>query len=233
MNEPKHILVVSPHPDDESIGCGGTLRAHVVAGDVVHAVFLTSGEQGGHGRTPDQTAALREQEARDAAAILGLAQIEFWREPDGMLNASSSLVRKLRATLRKFRPALILVPHDREMHPDHKAAARLVRRAVRRIVPVPEVWMFEVWTPVQRIDQIIDISEHMTVKLQAIRAHRSQCEAMSFDDAAAGLARYRGEMHLWPGGDYAEAFTEWRPEAAAAAPAAQAGAAASAKGACS
>ena len=48
-------------------------------------VFLTSGEQGGHGRGADETARIREQEARDAAAGLGLAEVEFWREPDGAL----------------------------------------------------------------------------------------------------------------------------------------------------
>jgi LmbE family N-acetylglucosaminyl deacetylase len=68
--------------------------------------------------------------------------------------------------------------------------------------------MFEVWTPLQRIDRVVDISLHMETKLAAIRAHASQCAVMRFDEAFEALARYRGEMHSWPGGDYAEIFTQ-------------------------
>ena len=82
------ILVVSPHPDDEAIGCGGTLRKHVVEGDHVRVLYFTSGEQGGHGRTKDQTRHIRESEAQKAATILGIPDIEFWREKDGALRAS-------------------------------------------------------------------------------------------------------------------------------------------------
>ncbi len=48
------------------------------------------------------------------------------------------------------------------------------------------------------------------IQLAAIRAYRSQCKVMRFDQALLGLNRYRGEMHSWPGGDYAEVFTIWR-----------------------
>jgi LmbE family N-acetylglucosaminyl deacetylase len=62
----------------------------------------------------------------------------------------------------------------------------------------------------QRIDDIVDISEYMDVKLAAIRAHRSQCNVLRFDEAVRGLNRYRGECHSWPGGDYAEIFARVR-----------------------
>jgi LmbE family N-acetylglucosaminyl deacetylase len=220
----RHVLVVSPHPDDESIGCGGSLHRHAAAGDVVRVVFLTSGEQGGHGPSPEAVAELREQEARAAAAVLGVTHVEFWREPDGALRASPRLVGRLRECMRDLRPRVVYVPHEGEMHLDHQAAARLVCQAVTDLVrddpdvEPPEVWMFEVWTPVQRIDQIIDISLSIDAKVAAVRAHASQCRVMRFDEACRGLARYRGEMHLWPGGDYAEAVTEWHPPRAAAAP---------------
>src|SRR5262245_5051670 len=82
------VLVRSPHPDDESIGCGGTLRKHALRGDEVRVVFLTSGEKGGHGRPPEETARVREGEAVAAAAILGLSGVEFWRQQDGGLRVT-------------------------------------------------------------------------------------------------------------------------------------------------
>ena len=70
--------------------------------------------------------------------------------------------------------------------------------------------MFEVWTPLQRMDQIVDITPYIETKIAAIRAHKSQCDVLGFDDAFLGLARYRGEMFSWPEGDYAEIFAQVR-----------------------
>ena len=78
--------------------------------------------------------------------------------------------------------------------------------------------MFEVWTPMQRMDEVVDISPFIHVKLAAIRAHQSQCEVMRFDEAFLGLGRYRGAMHSWPGGDYAEIFTRLRLRPATSSP---------------
>ena len=78
----QHILVISPHPDDESIGCGGTICTHAAAGDKVELIVLTSGEKGGHGSSEDETIIIREEEAAAAAAILGIANILFFQPND-------------------------------------------------------------------------------------------------------------------------------------------------------
>jgi len=206
------VLVLSPHPDDEAIGCGGTLCRHAHEGDEVRAVFLTSGEAGGHGEPAAETAARRETEASDAAATLGIARIEFWRAPDGKLEPTPALVLRLRSLLADWRADIVYTTHPEESHADHRAAAALVRQALDGMEgPVPSVRMFEIWTPLQRTDHVEDISPFIETKLRAIRAYRSQCAAMRFDEAALGLNRYRGEMHSWPGGDYAEVFAELRP----------------------
>lgn len=205
----KRVLVISPHPDDESIGCGGTVRKHFDEGAAVRAVFLTSGEKGGHGQEERATADVREAEARAAAAILGIESVEFLRLPDGALQASRSAVQRLKQLLVAWPPDCIYLPHGRETHPDHRAAVRLLRRALDGIQDyAPRILMYEIWTPMQQIDEIVDISPYIEIKRAAIRAHQSQCAVMDFDDAALALNRYRGEMHSWPGGDYAEVFSE-------------------------
>jgi len=201
------ILVLSPHPDDEAIGCGGTLCQHVELGDAVHVIFLTSGERGGHGQSAAETSQRREAEASIAAGILGIQDIEFWHEPDGSVRPNQALVERLQAKLRILQPQRLYVPHDAEDHPDHRATAETVRRTLPKLDgKPPQVLMYEVWTPLQRMDEVVDISKYVQIKKQAIRAYESQCAVLRFDEAALGLNRYRGEMHCWPGGDYAEVF---------------------------
>jgi LmbE family N-acetylglucosaminyl deacetylase len=198
------VIVVAAHPDDEAIGCGGALRRHALDGDRVSAIFLTSGEAGGHGI--EDPGATREREAGDAAGILGISEVEFWREPDGRLRARSALVERLALAIRRSRAAIVYAPHAGDDHPDHRAAARIVQRAIGAASARTQLRYYEIWSPVARIDHVVDISGVLEVKLRAIRAYRSQCAVMRFDEAFTGLARYRGEMHSWPGGAYAEVF---------------------------
>ena len=72
----ENVMIISPHPDDESVGCGGTIRKHVVEGDFVEVIFITSGERGGHGMPPKETAITREREAKNAANVLGYNKID-------------------------------------------------------------------------------------------------------------------------------------------------------------
>ncbi|HYM54218.1 MAG TPA: PIG-L deacetylase family protein [Solirubrobacteraceae bacterium] len=199
------VLVVCAHPDDEAVGCGGTLRLHALDGDRIITVFLTSGERGGHGE--EDHARTREREARRAAAILGIEALQFWHEADGRLRAGGRLVRRLTKLIDSLRPARVYVPHARDDHPDHRAAARLVRLAVVAAATPPLVRGFEIWSPLSAIEEVVDISSVLPDKRRAIRAYRSQCAVMDLDHASVGLARYRGEMHSWPGGPYAEVFS--------------------------
>jgi LmbE family N-acetylglucosaminyl deacetylase len=198
------VLVVCAHPDDESVGCGGAVRLHARAGDRVEAVFLTSGEGGGHGEAAH--GATREREAQRAAAVLGIEKLHFWREPDGRLRVRSELVQRLTQLIDTNEHSLLYAPQPHDDHPDHRAVARLVRAAVGCSAARPAVRFFEIWSPLGDMDEIVDISAVIDDKRRAIRAYRSQCAVMRLDDAFVGLARYRGEMHSWPGGAYAEVF---------------------------
>ena len=211
----KRVIVISPHPDDEAIGCGGAIAAHVDHGDIVHVIFLTSGEKGGHGKSEAETIKIREDEAKAAAVILNVAGIDFWREPDGSFQASETNIARLVNTIEQFKTDVIYVPHYNEEHPDHKAAALLIKHSLITLnstTEKPVVYMYEVWTPIQKIDYVEDISSYVEIKRKAIQAHKSQCEVMNFEEAILGLNRYRGEMHSWPGGNFAEVFVKMELE---------------------
>jgi N-acetylglucosamine malate deacetylase 1 len=200
------VVVVAPHPDDESIGCGGTIAMHVAAGDEVRVIFLTSGEAGHPTIAPEEFRTTRESEARAAAAVLGVVDLDFWHEPDGHLRMTKPLVQRMASALHGV--DRVYVTNAGEMHPDHRAAARLVRAAAR--APT-RVLAYEIWTPLTKMHEVNDIGEHLQTKLAAIRCHASQCELVDFAAAAEGLARYRGEMFSWPEGEYAEVFEEPAP----------------------
>lgn len=212
----QRMLVISPHPDDEAIGCGGTLSRYASEGASIKVIFLTSGEQGGHGAPPGEMLAIREREAVRAAKVLGIQETEFWREPDGGLRASNRLVEALAVEMNAFKPTTVLIPYTKDHHADHRAAARLARRAARVGGIQGRLLMYEVWTPLDDMDVVVDITGSISMKLKAIKAYRSQCSVLSFDEAMLGLARYRGELFDWPRTQdgvkhYAEVFKILRP----------------------
>ncbi len=144
-----NVLVIAPHPDDETIGCGGTLCRHARQGDRVGVVYLTSGELGLKQLPRDKAWAVREREARRAADILGVRPLQFLRLPDWFVGDSlKAAARLLRPWLLAEKPQLIYVPHEAEWHPDHQAAFRLLRLLLQTDrIPRPEVRAYEVWTP--------------------------------------------------------------------------------------
>lgn len=199
------VLVLSPHPDDEAIGCGGTLCRHSAAGDETRVIFLTSGERGSRVMNPDQTASVRESEAHAAAAVLGIAEIEFLHARDGRLQGSANLVDRVAKVIGSFRPDYLYTTHGGEAHNDHRAAARLAMRALATTPRLrPLVRLFEVWTPLQRPTHFEDITPFIEAKRRAIQCYTSQCDNLRFDEACIALNRYRGLMHSE--GGYAEAF---------------------------
>src|SRR5262245_37196849 len=118
------VLVVSPHPDDESIGPGATLVLHRRLGDPVAALWVKAGVHGDpQGRAdPERYIAVRKAEAEAAAATLDLGPTEFWGYPDSMVVTEADLaavVERLVDVLARRKPEVIYAPHPGEAHSDH------------------------------------------------------------------------------------------------------------------
>jgi LmbE family N-acetylglucosaminyl deacetylase len=200
------VTVVAPHPDDESIGCGGAIAAHRAAGDHVAVVWLTSGEGGLRPLPVDEARAIREAEAHAAADVLGVTDRAFLRFPDGGLDHHVvAVAEELAGRLGHEEGELVYAPHAADGHADHMAAHAAVVQALATAPGEVPVCGYEVWTPLGHADFVWPIDEYIDRKLDAVRCHRSQLEHFRMDAAAKGLAAYRGA--LLGGCRFAEAFS--------------------------
>ena len=202
------ILVIAPHPDDESLGCGGAVSLHVQRRDEVNAVFLTSGELGLKKLSREAAWKIREAEARAACKVLGIQEANFLRLPDWMMGDDvAGAAVKLRTVLQDFRPEMIYLPHPHEWHPDHQAALPVLRAALENAAFIlPKLRGYEVWTPLTEHQHVEDITQVMSRKLRALRKHASQMQEWDYARAIRGLNAYRGVMAGRC--DYAEVFQE-------------------------
>jgi N-acetylglucosamine malate deacetylase 1 len=196
-----NVMVIAPHPDDESIGCGGLLRQHALRNDRVVAVFLTSGEHALKHLPREQAWPIREGEAEAAAQVLGVSQLEFLRSPDWFLAGHiEQTIPKVQSLLERERPHVVLLPHPQDAHPDHVAAQEIYARAASGTEGfAPVLLAYEIWTPIARYNHLLDITLTIQDKLRAVRCYKSQLKSFKYDQAVRGLNRYRGALH-----------TQWR-----------------------
>ncbi len=205
-----NVMVVAPHPDDESIGCGGSICNHVAGGDPVTVAYLSSGERGLAHLAPEEAVRVREAEAEAAASVLGLSGTEFLRLPDSLLGSCvDEAAARLAGVVEESRPELLYLPHPQESHPDHAASLPVVWRALEEVnMTSVTLLTYEVWTPLPVWDLVNDITSVMSRKLEAIRCYPSQLRQFRYDDAACGLNTFRGALS--GACRYAEAFRyEW------------------------
>lgn len=201
------VLVIAAHPDDAEIGCGGAIIQHVSQGDEVEILLMTQGEQGCPGLDPADVAKVRVHEAFEAAKETGAKIADYWEYPDGALPVNQETVTRLGLLLKERRPNIIFSPYDYDSHADHRAATQILKSVLEHTADWPEVFLYEIWTPLPRFDFVMDITEQIGKKLKAIRIHESQVHRIRFDEAAIALARFRGELHNRPHGMYAEVFS--------------------------
>jgi len=212
----KHVLVFAAHPDDDLIGCGGSLAKHVKLGNHVSVCYMSSGEAGSLENSKEELRRIREEEAKKAAETIGFTDLTFLRNRDGYLEYNEANLTKIVELIRNQRPHVVYVHHQLDAHKDHKVAFRLVSEAIGRAgAPVFQdyegqpwsvetVLTYEVWTPLSEFNYVQDISELMSIKIAALRKHQSQIKIIRYDEATEGLARYRGAMT--GKGKYCEVF---------------------------
>lgn len=202
------VLVVAAHPDDECLGCGGTIAAHTARGHSVDVVFLADGETAREEGT-DGSVAERQKAAQRSCRALGANAPYFMDFPDNRLDSVPLLdiVKKLEASVRELSPEIVYTHHGGDLNVDHELAHRAVLTACR---PVPDsvtraIYTFEVlsstgWNSGDldagfRATRYVDVTDTMNQKLEAIRCYSEELREFPHPrslDAVNALAKLRG-----------------------------------------
>jgi LmbE family N-acetylglucosaminyl deacetylase len=200
------VLIVAPHPDDEVLGCGGMISRHVSEGDDVYVVIVTKGAS-------DVFSSEFIERGRGEAAlankVLGTKDVLFLDFPAPRLDVVpvSAIANALKDIVTQIRPSTVYLPHQGDIHCDHKAvywATLVAARPNGGFVP-SRLLCYETpseteWAAPNPSDAFIptvfcDISGHMAVKLDAMKCYESQLtmnpRARSLASIEA-LAHYRG-----------------------------------------
>ncbi len=114
------IMIIAPPPDDAELSIGGTIISHTQKGDNVYILDLTNGEP-----TPKGNARTRLKEAGNAGKILKIKKRVILDFPNRYLQDRIEYREKTAEYIRKFRPDILLLPHDLDAHPDHIGASKI------------------------------------------------------------------------------------------------------------
>lgn len=178
------ILAFAAHPDDVELSCAGTLHKAVKQGKKVGVVDFTQGELGTRG-TPET----RRSEAEDSAKILGLSVRENLSFEDGFFRNDKDHQLEVIRMLRRYRPDVVLANAIDDRHSDHGRAAQLAKEAcflagLAKIETMDDGASQKPWRPkavyhyIQSIpiepDFIVDVSDEWEVKMNSVRAFKTQ-----------------------------------------------------------
>lgn len=213
----KRLLAFAAHPDDLDFAAAATTAALADRGVDITLCLLTAGDAGGFelGRDPGEMAERRRREQQEAAEILGIREVIFLDERDGLVEPTLELQKKIIRVMRQVRPDVVMSCHperawDRlqKSHPDHLACGEAVVRAaypgVENPFAFPELLeegleafkiktMMLMTAPLERIQLRVDVTGYEQQKLEALRRHFSQ------HPDPAGMERYVLEKMLLAG----------------------------------
>jgi LmbE family N-acetylglucosaminyl deacetylase len=195
------VLALGAHPDDIEISMFGALAAWQAAGAELAFAIATDGAKGGTG-DPAALSATRKNEAQAAAALLGV-EPHFLDFPDGALVPDAALVAALKSLIGEVLPDIIVTHAPNDYHGDHRALSEAVALASSFTAPV--IHADNLRGVGSEPVFYVDISDHFTLKTQAIRCHASQ-NPERFIAGAAALNAFRAGQCNAPEGSHAEAY---------------------------
>ena len=184
-------LVIAAHPDDEVLGCGGTIARLARGGEPVDVAILGEGITSRHARREDADPVELERlraSSRRAAELLGVREVHAFGLPDNRFDTVPTLeiVKLLEALLERVRPQTVYTQHGGDLNVDHAALFRAVLTATRPMAGTPvravlayEVassteWAFGRFEPVFRPSLFVDVADTLEDKVRAMAAYEGE-----------------------------------------------------------
>jgi LmbE family N-acetylglucosaminyl deacetylase len=200
LQKANRVLVFVPHPDDETLGCGGTL-AILAQRCPVKVVLVTDGS--GAGGLPAGSDVVRGKEFLRALDRLGVTDSEQLQQPDGAFTATDALAERVAQLINDYRPNWVFLPSPLDYHRDHVRISAFLEPLCRRAPSIQQILFYEIWAPLPAT-HVVDITEQFPAKSLALAEHATALACGDYGRAMEGLCRYRG---LYLGFDrMAEAF---------------------------
>ena len=204
---PDRMLVFAAHQDDETIGCGATIKKFSSLGCNVRVVFVTDGSTGiDQSRSfENDIVQTRKEESEKALATLGVNSVVNLGLPCQKVENNINNFHKFIREIRKFKPDIILTHSDIDKHRDHRAVSQIVTEASwkssENILPdlgashsTKDIWAFEVLDPIKP-DFVVDIDGFFPYKINALKQYSSQYSILngeSIFDYVDGISKVRG-----------------------------------------
>ena len=206
-------VVISPHPDDDVIGMGGSMRLLADKGVNVFSVYITDGSS--EIFKDREIAAVRQKEALEALGVVRAKAGIFLKHKSGKFSVSK-IVQDIIAVLDFFRPETLYVTSPFERHLTHLKVTEMTIKALRQIKNYcPAFWGYNVWSGYWRGEEIsaVDIKKVINIKKKAICMHKSQQKYKDYASGMIGRNRYEGvflETHGKKRFEYAETFVNMK-----------------------
>ena len=205
----ENVLVISPHPDDEIIGCGGTLIRLLEVGASVAVIQMTDGSASSalEAYPEDLRKTIRIQESEDVAESLGFSELILWKEKDNRLECTPINTERLKAVLDSFQPKLIFVPFFNDSHKDHVAANMILAESLKAAnldLNSTSILSYEVWSLVPPNCYCM-IDDQFKKKTQMLMKYRTGMKVIDYVHFCELLNSYEAYTFLIRKG-FAETF---------------------------
>lgn len=193
--ENKRIVCIGGHPDDPESGCGGTLAKLRGLGHEVTIIYLTTGEAGIPGKSHDEAAAIRRQEAINACKVLDAKPV-FAGQIDGDTVCNNDWVNKMMQLITDENPAIVFTQWPLDSHKDHQVASLLTIQSWIRMPQQFSLYFYEVCTGEQTLifhpTDYVDITSTQEQKRKAVYCHVSQDPPGIYACGHAAMEDFRG-----------------------------------------